>query len=77
MGDLNCECYLVPNSRLIRFSADKIKEFTMNPEKYAEIKRGAKAYIYAKHNIDHLPGAIFLRNWSLLYVNEALKQVLR
>ena len=32
-------------------------------------------HVYAQHNIDHYPGALFLRNWAILYMNEVFKQV--
>jgi len=31
--------------------------------------------VYGHHNIDHYPGALFLRNWAIKYLNEALRSL--
>ncbi|MBD3318934.1 hypothetical protein GF342_03410 [Candidatus Woesearchaeota archaeon] len=32
-------------------------------------------YVYAPHNVDFFPGALFLRNWAALYMNEVFQTV--
>ena len=34
-----------------------------------------KIYTYASHNIDHYPGALFLRNWAIKYMNGVFKDI--
>lgn len=36
---------------------------------------GVTGNAYSHHNIDHYPGALFLRNWAILYLNEAMKSI--
>ena len=68
------------SKRYIRFSKEKLSEF--NSDKTGKIIKlsdeieGVKIYHYNEHNIDYYPGALFLRNWALLYLNEAMKQIL-
>jgi hypothetical protein len=50
----------------MKFSEDKKKEFQFDKN---------KIYVYSSHNIDHYPGALFLRNWAIEYMNEVFKQV--
>lgn len=70
--DSNCrEFYLGLNIGYIRFPKNKASEF--------DTKENAKFttfYIYGSHNIDNYPGALFLRNWAILYLNKAMKQIL-
>ena len=67
--DMNCSSGLHPDHRdsYINFSAEKAREFGEGKEKYIKI------FHYAQHNIDHLPGALFLRNWALEYMNEVFR----
>lgn len=37
--------------------------------------QGVRIYTYNQHNVDHYPGALFLRNWVVLYLNEAMKGI--
>ena len=62
----------------IRFSKDKALEFSFDNRiiNLGEGSEGVNVHIYNLHNVDHYPGALFLRNWALLYLNEAMKQVL-
>ena len=46
----------------LKLSEEKLREFS-------------SGYVYAPHNVDYYPGALFLRNWALLYENEVLKQM--
>ena len=32
-------------------------------------------HVYAHHNVEYYPGALFLRNWAVECVNKALRQV--
>lgn len=60
----------IPN-RYILFSEEKAKEFEYK-------KLGGKisiAYNYANGNINDYPGALFLRNWAIKYMNEVFKEI--
>ena len=51
--------------------------FNIPIEKASELaldKQG-KIKVYAPHNINHYPGALFLRNWGLAYVNAAMASI--
>jgi hypothetical protein len=50
----------------IKFSEDKQKEFENKNE---------RIWTYASHNLDYYPGALFLRNWAISYMNEAFKEI--
>ncbi|MFA5953422.1 MAG: hypothetical protein WC812_02415 [Candidatus Pacearchaeota archaeon] len=61
--DSNCQIYSSP---YIKFSDEKRKEFQ-------NVKN--KLFIYAQTNVDSFEGALFLRNWAMVYMNEVFKQV--
>jgi hypothetical protein len=62
--------------RIVRFLPEKFLEYRCRiSERDGDGSRGVAAYVYCQHNIAHYPGALFLRNWAILYLNEALKQV--
>lgn len=62
----------------IRFSKNKCLEFDIeNKAVTIGDEEGVMVYVYNMHNVDHYPGALFLRNWAILYLNEAMKQVLK
>jgi len=61
--DPNCQSF---GQEYIKFSDDKRKEFGF--------KEG-RCFVYASHNIDHYPGALFLRNWAIAYMNEVLQEL--
>jgi hypothetical protein len=63
--EMNCESF---GKLYIKFSEEKIKEFRFE-EKFN------KSFCYAGTNIDSYPGALFLRNWAIKYMNEVFKQV--
>ena len=63
--DLNCESF---GFHYIKFSEEKKKEFQFNEN---------KIYVYSSHNIDHYPGALFLRNWAIKYMNEVFKELFK
>ena len=52
----------------ILFSEEKAKEFK---------SKGNRFFVYSPHNIDYYPGALFLRNWAIMYMNEVLKEVFK
>lgn len=54
----------------IKFPNEKLKEF-----EYEKLGEYSKILTYSQHNIDHYPGALFLRNWAIRYMNEVFKQV--
>lgn len=66
--DINCES-LLPNN-YIRFSKEKTQEFT-----FKKMEGYNLGFSYAQHNIDNLPGALFLRNWAIEYMNQVFKEV--
>ena len=62
--DFNCKT-IIP-SGYIKFSEEKAKEFMISEK---------RTFIYAQHNVDAYPGALFLRNWAINYMNEVFKQI--
>ncbi len=68
--DFNCET-LIPGI-YIKFSESKVKEFECE-----KIKEYSQVFTYAPHNIDYYPGALFLRNWAIRYMNEVFKEVFK
>ncbi len=67
-------------SRYVRFTKEKFAAYAC-PD-FPEVHRdshgrplGVLGYAYGHHNIDHYPGALFLRNWGILYLNAALKSL--
>jgi len=60
--------------RCIGFSKEKCLEFAIPNTKGVN---SVRMFVYGRHNIDNYPGALFLRNWAILYLNEAMRQVLR
>ncbi len=67
-GDNNCES-LIPNMYL-RLSEEKAKEFG-----YRKVGEYLIALTYSQHNVDAHPGALFLRNWAIAYMNEVFRQI--
>jgi len=66
--DSNCE-RLIPDY-LVKFSKEKFLEF-----EFKKVRNFSIAHFYSQHNIDSYPGALFLRNWAIRYMNEVFKQV--
>lgn len=62
-NEFNCQSF---GETYIKFSPEKKKEFEFEKD---------KIYAYASHNIDHYPGALFLRNWAIKYMNEVFRQI--
>ena len=61
----------------IQFTKEKALEYGHRTMKLYNNTEGSLVYVYLQHNIDNYPGALFLRNWAILYLNEAMKQVLK
>lgn len=61
--------YLIPET--VRMSKEKLKEFAIKEPPYL-------VHTYTSWNVHncHPLTALFLRNWGMLYINEAMKQVL-
>ena len=57
---------------IVKFSPEKFKAYEAE-DIGLDSSLGAYSYAYDQHNIDNYQGALFLRNWAMLYVNEALK----
>ena len=57
-------------AKLVKFNDDKKKRYSID-------KMGMKMNMYSMHNVDYYQGALFLRNWAMLYLNEALREVER
>lgn len=80
-NDFNCEAFAPFDASYgyIRFSRDKCQEFGIKykDKMFGNNLEGAKVNVYGTHNVDYYPGALFLRNWAILYLNEAMKQVLK
>lgn len=66
INEINCwNRNPIIGNKLINFSEEKLKEFSKED----------KLYLYAQHNIDTYPGALFLRNWAILYINQAIREL--
>src|SRR3989344_3619184 len=67
-NDFNCEIPVSKEGllRYFKFSREKIKEFDFEKE---ESSKFGRFHVYAHHNIDYFPGALFLRNWAINYMN--------
>ena len=69
--DRDCtRTYIYPP--IVNFTPEKFAAYAV--EKLSGT-RGVTANAYAHHNIDNYPGALFLRNWAILYLNAALKEL--
>ncbi len=66
-GDENCRSF---GQLFIKFSKEKEKEF-----EYERVGEFSRILTYAHHNIDYYPGALFLRNWAIMYMNGVFKEV--
>lgn len=78
-GEHNCQIIVRLGSggvlKYIKFPEEKAREFGFE-EMELDSGKIILAHAYAHHNIDYYPGALFLRNWGILYLNEALKSIL-
>jgi len=59
----NCKSWRRP---YIKFLDKKAKEFQFEENRF---------FVYSPHNIDYYPGALFLRNWAIMYMNEVFKEL--
>ena len=66
LGD-NFEREQVVIHKLVRFTPVKLAAYLVSGDL-------RKVYCYSMHNVDFYQGALFLRNWAILYLNEALKE---
>ncbi len=57
----------------VNFSKEKFAAYRVG-ETFERVP-GVRALVYGHHNIDFYPGALFLRNWALLTLNESIKQL--
>jgi len=80
-NDFNCEAFAPfdASAGYIRFSKDKCLEFGIENKdiRLGSGAGGVKVNVYSMHNVDYYPGALFLRDWVILYLNEAMKQVIK
>lgn len=65
--DDNCKSF---GKSYIKFSEEKFKEF-----EFERIGNYQKILTYASHNIDNYPGALFLRNWAIQYMNNIFEKI--
>ena len=59
----------------IRFTPEKFCEYSLPDLFQGDGVPGRDFYVYQQHNIEDLPTALFLRNWAIMYLNEALKSI--
>jgi hypothetical protein len=80
-NNFNCKTFAPfdASAGYIRFSKEKCLEFGIENKdiRLGSGVEGVKVNVYDLHNVDYYPGALFLRNWVLLYLNEAMKQVIK
>jgi hypothetical protein len=72
-GDRCCEKGVTlagEDNIFFNLSASKIEQLVH--ERHGEF---GEIRVYAQHNIDYYPGALFLRNWALAYVNAAMASI--
>ncbi len=69
--DNTCQEYICPP--VVQFSPEKFKAYSI--KKISQ--PGGIVHNYSSHNIDTFPQTLFLRNWAILYLNEALREVER
>lgn len=75
-GDLQCTLTLCPESnRDLMFTLEKRKRFGYK-DKLMTNDSLTFIHVYGRHNVDYHPAALFLRNWAILYLNEAMRQAL-
>ncbi len=57
-------------AKLVKFDEDKKRTYCID-------ESCNKMIMYSMHNVDYYQGALFLRNWVMLYLNSALKELER
>ncbi len=60
-------------NKYMRFPREKIKAFGIEEINHEDL-HGVKIKKYSHHNIDNYPGALFLRNWAIEYMNEIFRR---
>lgn len=70
-GEINCQFSVNVNIKncYLEFSKEKLLEFGVENQGYVDL------HIYGLHNVGNYPGALFLRNWAINYLNEAMKGI--
>jgi len=61
------------STRYVKFTPEKFYEYACR--KSIDADNSCYAHVYLQHNIDSYAQALFLRNWAILYLNKALKQI--
>lgn len=65
------------NKGYIHFSEEKARAFGFEERDIGgNVGKGVLVHVYALHNVDNYHGALFLRNWSINYINAALESIL-
>ena len=55
------------------FTPEKLEEYAI--ANFVEGRRFATGMSYGRHNVDAYPGALFLRNWAIHYLNAAMTEL--
>ncbi|MBI2581534.1 hypothetical protein HYV87_00200, partial [Candidatus Woesearchaeota archaeon] len=71
--DSSCQGYICPST--VNFTPEKFQAYADPNQQQFQGVAGVRGHLYAHHNIDHYPGALFLRDWTILYLNAALKEL--
>ncbi len=58
----------------VLFSPEKFRAYRSSNREW-DYNNSTIGYLYGQHNIDNYPGALFLRNWGILYLNQAMKEL--
>ena len=70
--------YRVPvlsgRNKYVLFSEEKARAFCFKDDSSSSSEK-EYFHVYAHHNVEYYPGALFLRNWAVECVNKALRQV--
>lgn len=67
----------------VKFTPEKFAEYDcdrdlkkkITKKEIREAKNGVNAYVFGHHNVELYASALFLRNWAIMYENEALKSL--
>jgi hypothetical protein len=74
----NSPLAVIPEEGTVKFSTEKFEAYCCGCKSRHYANNRADwydMYLFRLHNPGHYPELLFLRNWGILYVNEALKQV--
>jgi len=69
--------------RQVKFTPEKFAEYDadrdlkkkITKKQIREAKDGVSAYVFGHHNVELYASALFLRDWAIMYENEALKSL--